>query len=96
MTYIIGTSFVVGKRIIRPGMSSSSAKVTASTPILPPGEYTINYIKKNENNVVYTFVNENFERVEIEFDSIGQAEKYISAMRNEQLPDYNAIYKRLS
>ena len=96
MTYIIGTSFIVGKRVVKPGITSSSNKVTGSTPILPPGQYTINYIKKNPNNVIYTFVNENFEHVDIEFDSIGQAEKYISAMRNEQLPDYSSIYKRLN
>lgn len=96
MTYIIGTRFAVGRKILRPGMTNSQSKVTASTPILPPGEYTINYIKKTPNNVVYTFVNENLEQVDIEFDSIGQAEKYISAMRNEQLPDYESVYKRLN
>lgn len=96
MTYIIGTTFHVGKRVIRPGITSSATKVTANTPILPPGMYTINYIKKNQDNVIYTFVNENLERVDVEFDSIGQAEKYISAMRNEQLPDYESFYKRLN
>jgi len=96
MTYIIGTSFIVGKKVIKPGMTNTSSRVTGNTPILPPGQYTINYIKKNVNNVVYTFINDNFEHVDIEFDSIGQAEKYISAMRNEQLPDYQSIYKRIN
>ena len=97
MTYIIGTSFNVGKRILKPGFSSNqSNKVTSSTTFLPPGLYIINNIKKNLDNVVYTFMNENFEQVTVEFDNINQAERYISAMKNEQIPDYSEIYKRLS
>lgn len=96
MTYIIGTVFNVTKKVLKPGITSSSERVTSNTPFLPPGEYTISYIKRNKDNVIYTFINENLEQVDVEFENINQADRYISAMRNEQLPDYASIYKRLS
>jgi hypothetical protein len=95
MTYIIGTTFTVARKVVRPGVTNISNKVTASTPILPPGTYTINNIKRADGNVIYTFVNENLEQVNVEFNDMGQADRYISAMRNEQLPDYETIYKKL-
>lgn len=95
MTYIIGTTFTVSRRVIKPGITNISNKVTSATPILPPGTYTINNIKRIDGIVVYTFMNENLEQVQVEFDDMNQADRYISAMRNEQLPDYETIYKKL-
>lgn len=97
MTYIIGTSFNVQRRELRPGFTSSAQKVQPGNTILPPGRYTINYIKlKPEGGVTYTFVDDNFQRIEIDFKSTTEADQYISSCRGEQIPDYTKVYRSLS
>lgn len=97
MTYIIGTNFIIQQNIIKPGFTGSGQKNRVVGNYLPPGKYTINYIKKNvDGTVTYTFQNDNLQQQDVTFQNIGQAEAYISSARNEQIPNYELVYKNLS
>lgn len=96
MTYIIGTSFIVQRRELRPGFTSSAQKTQPVNTILPPGRYTVNYIRIKPDGVTYTFVDDNFQRIEVDFKSTTEADNFISSCRGEQIPDYTKVYKNLS
>jgi hypothetical protein len=36
------------------------------------------------------------QRVELEFTTVSDAEKFISELRNEQVPDYSDVYKNMT
>lgn len=102
MHYIVGTQIVttaVRQQPLRPGMSSAQIK-SRSTGLstfskqreqLSPGvTYTLIRVytsAEHQDKVCYAFTGEG-SRVELVFDSIKDAEKFISQLRNEQLPDY--------
>lgn len=109
MHYIAGTkirlSAVRPGGPIRPGMTS--AQIRASSPgrsnylkqrelLKPETEYTLIRIYKEEADVKYCFSSSDMSRVVLSFGSISDAEKFISEIRNEQVPDYSDVYKNMS
>jgi len=96
MTYIIGTTFSVKRQELKPGITSSALRPKSSGSFLPPGTYTINYIKLIKEGVDYTFVNQNGEMLVVNFKSIGQADDFISSARGERIPNYTQIYSKLA
>lgn len=96
MTYIIGTTFSVRRQELKPGITSSSLRPKAGGNFLPPGTYTINYIKPIKEGVDYTFINQNGEAIVVTFKSIGQAEEFISSAKGERIPNYTEIYSKLA
>jgi len=96
MTYIIGTNFSIVKQGIKPGITSSSSKGKILNNFLPPGNYTINYIKPTNDGVEYTFADDNLSQLIVKFKTIGEAEQYIALAKGEKLPNYTEVYKKLS
>jgi len=104
MHYIIGTKVSVGAQRstqkIKPGMSSNQIKAasrglangsyTEQRSKLTPNEtYTIIRIYMKEEKVCYRFVGD--KTVELMFESVRDAESFISESRGEQIPDYEEI-----
>ena len=97
MTYIVGTKFTIHQSVVRPGISSSVKRNAPIGNYLQPGNYTVSYIKKNsDNTVTYTFQDDNLAFHPVTFNSIAQADTYISSARGEQIPNYELVYKNLS
>lgn len=110
MHYIVGTQIVTRPsrpQPLRPGMTSTQIK-SRSTGLttfdkqreqLTSGvTYTLIRVYmsgEQQNKVCYAFAG-NGERVELLFDSIKDAEKFISELRNEQLPDYEEANRNKS
>ena len=60
---------------------------------LKSGEkYTLTRIFKQNDDVIYTFVDTSGNRENLEFDSVKSAENFISELRGETLPDYSNAY----
>lgn len=102
MHYIVGTEIVtspVRKQPIQPGMTSAQIKnrSTGLSPfseqreLLTPGvTYTLLRVYVTEQKPCYVFSGDG-QRVELIFDSVSTAEKFISELRQESLPDYESI-----
>ena len=94
MHYIIGERFVV-TGVIR---GSADPKILAKNRLMgqfpEPGEHELYYIRrKPEGDVEYTFVNLNTRNKHvINFKSTKEADKLLSTIIGEDLPDYEAIY----
>ncbi len=66
-----------------------------------PGKlYTLTRIYKrfyedtiNNEVVVYRFVSRDSDLIELEFNTVNLAEKFIADVRGEELPDYNSVYE---
>jgi hypothetical protein len=98
--YIIGTQILV-KPIQpgRPGDPSSYKTRQPQTKDFQPGKpYSLYHITKDrEGKMRYVFIsNDNSDVVGLVFDSIKAADNAISALKQEQLPDYEEIYSRNS
>ena len=81
MHYIVGTRFTIA-----PG-----ARLTASINLrkfTPSVIYTLISISKKEDNFKYIFSGSNKTNIELEFISCNEADKFLSIVRNEKLPDY--------
>lgn len=82
MHYIIGTSFKI----------NPAAKSTIRDRRLSPGNvYTLVYIAKKNNSYVYTFMDLQRQKIDIEFSSCREADGVISKIRNERIPDYDSL-----
>ena len=104
MHYIVGTQIITNNRTIpkiRPGMTSQQLQSlskgksnnTSMLSKLKPGEkYTLTRIFKQDNDVVYTFIDTSGNRENLAFGSVKSAEKFISELRGEALPDYSDTY----
>ena len=107
MHYIAGTQIVtrpVRAQPLKPGMTSAQIKNRTSglstfddqrSQLTAGVTYTLIRVSmsaEHQNKVCYTFAG-NGERVELLFDSIKDAEKFISELRNEQVPDYEEFNK---
>jgi len=108
MHYIAGTEITIapnkssGK--IRPGMtgaqiramSQKSSTFTDQREKLKPGvKYTLTRVYKQDETLVYKFMTPG-EIVELQFDSVASAEKFISEVRSEELPDYDTAYREMT
>jgi hypothetical protein len=109
MHYIAGTRIRVSAirpgGPIRPGMTSS--QIRASSPkrslytkhrelLKPDTDYTLTRIYKDQDKVVYVFNSSDMSRTELQFDTITDAERFISELRNENLPNYDDVYKNMT
>lgn len=104
MHYIVGTKITCTPsrpQPLRPGMTSSQIKnrstglttFTEQREQLTSGvEYTLIRVYIKEEKVCYAFAG-NGERVELLFDSVTDAEKFISELRRETIPDYEELNK---
>lgn len=109
MHYIIGTEITIGnvgrKGPIRPGMSSQQIRQSSpgTTQFAKHREkfmlgdtYSIIRIYTQEERVCYRFASHSGDVVEVLFDSVSEAERFISEVRNETLPDYERINRNKS
>ena len=104
MHYIAGTTITVtsqGSAKIRPGMTSSQIRQMSSgvsgfktqrDQLTPQERYSLLRIHNKDEKVCYVFADRSGTRVELLFDTVSQAEKFISEIKGEQLPDYSAAY----
>lgn len=105
MHYIAGTSITItsqGSSKVRPGMTSAQIRQSSSglsgfktqREQLTPGErYTLLRIHNKDDGVCYVFADRGGTRVELLFDTVSQAEKFISEAKGETIPDYSAAYE---
>lgn len=109
MHYIAGTVIQApaGKSTaaIRPGMTSQQIRAASKGPIgfndhvskLVPGkQYTLIRIHKVQDDVVYVFSSSAGDRVELSFPDISSAERFISSVKGESVPDYSDAYRNQS
>jgi hypothetical protein len=109
MHYIAGTVIQApaGKSAasIRPGMTSQQIRAASRGPVgfndqiskLTPGkQYTLIRIYKVNEDVVYVFSSTTGDRVELTFPDISSAERFISNVKGETIPDYNDAYRNQS
>ena len=104
MHYIIGTQIVIQNRSlpkVTTGMSSqqlsklsrlkrSSAQSEKARELFEPGKtYTLIRIFAKDQKVIYKFSDNGGTVIEAEFDSVKQAENFISEARGEEIPDYS-------
>ena len=106
MHYIIGTEITVtntstGK--LRPGMSSRQIRESSSGGSSFPTQramfqtgrqYVLNRIYTREQRVIYKFAGGYDEIIELDFDSVAQAEQFIAEVRNEKLPSRDLVQER--
>lgn len=97
MKYIVGTEITIrnttgGK--IRPGMTSQQIKAASTgnskfgsqRALFTPGkEYILNRIYTRDERVVYRFARNFDDIVEVDFESVSEAEKFISEARGESI-----------
>lgn len=97
MKYIVGTEITIrnttgGK--IRPGMTSQQIKAASTgnskfgtqRALFTSGkEYILNRIYTRDERVVYRFARNFDDIVEVDFDSVSEAEKFISEARGESI-----------
>ena len=99
MHYIIGTQIMIQPRTpVRPGPQGSLPRTRQpkSGDFKPGVKYTLYHITKDkEGKMRYVFISsQQDDVVGLVFDSITEADKSISKLKQEQLPDYNEIYAR--
>ena len=105
MHYIAGTTITPapqGSAKVKPGMTSSQIRQMSSgisdfksqrDKLISRETYTLLRIHNKDDKVCYVFADRGGTRVELLFDTVSQAEKFISETRGEQLPDYSAAYE---
>jgi len=82
MHYIIGTSIKV----------NPATKVAIKDKRLQPGQvYTLAYIAKKQDKFIYMFLDMNRKKIDVEFNSCREADSFIAKLRNERIPDYDAL-----
>lgn len=91
---------------VRPGMTSSQIRAASGgnrsaykeqrEQLEPDKEYSLIRVYKKQDTCVYVFSSSDMQRVELEFTTISDAEKFISELRNEQVPDYSDVYKNMT
>lgn len=103
MHYIIGTQITVTQsrpNPVRPGMSSQQIRATSrgmssftkERELFDSGKvYTITRIYMKEDKVCYRFNSVDGTGVEVMFNTVGDAERFISEVKGETVPDYEQI-----
>jgi hypothetical protein len=105
MHYIVGTQLKLpaskSGQQIRPGMTSQQIRANSRGPsgfaeqrqLLTPGkQYTLARILKVDSGVNYIFSSNVGDRVTLPFGSVSEAEKFISSVIGESVPDYSSAY----
>ena len=99
MHYIIGHQIIIGAGQVSqaPRMRSIGAQqVTKSTPLdgFEPGRvYSLFYIKRQDDKVIYTFSEAGSDvKIQKEFASTKDGDLYIARLLGEQLPNYDKFY----
>lgn len=77
MYYIIGTTFKI---------DNLNFKLIKKYAPLSEGIYKINYIRKNNNLVEYTVINNIGKKFVLNFNNCKEADNLISSLKNEKLP----------
>jgi hypothetical protein len=95
MHYIIGTQIRLNSNP-RQDPRRGYTRVIKSDKFKPDVTYSLYHIRQDdEGKVRYVFVsNDQQDVVGLIFDSPSEADKEISRLRGEQLPDYNEVYSR--
>jgi len=98
MHYIIGTTFDVHTPIRGTADRSALEKNRYAKQFPEPGAYEIYYIRRTKDNLVeYTFYNTTTgNRHKKEFNSTGEADRIISVLTGEKLPNYSQNYEEMS
>jgi hypothetical protein len=73
--------------------SGVSGFKTQRDKLTPQEKYSLLRIHNKDEKVCYVFADRSGTRVELLFDTVSQAEKFISEIKGEQLPDYSAAYE---
>ena len=82
MHYIVGTSVLINPAL----------KIGFGTKKFKPGvPYMLLTIRKEADKVVYVFIDRNRQKVELDFLSCRDADSFIAKIRNERIPDYDAV-----
>ena len=105
MHYIIGETDI---NVTRPRRGDTSPQALLYNRYINlfqgrPGNYTLHYIRplrrpgEDTSKIEYSFVDSDTKDViKINFDSTSHADKCISALKGETLPDYESIYEKLA
>jgi len=80
MHYIVGTSFRI---------TPNPKNVIRDRRFLPQQNYTLIQILKKEDKVTYVF-NGGGQKITIDFNSCREGDNFISKLRNENIPNYDA------
>jgi hypothetical protein len=98
MHYIIGTSFDVHE-IVRGSTDKLTLERNRYLRFFPePGAYELYYIRRTPERLVeYTFYNRSTgNKYKHEFKTTGEADRIISTLIGESLPDYSRNYEEMS
>ncbi len=86
MHYITGTYFTIAPQRLPISSGNKSGN------LLPQGQtYQLFYIKKTDEGVEYSFIDNNRKLHKVAFKSTRDADAFISLHRREKLPDYDAL-----
>tara|TARA_A100001011_G_C14185901_1_gene789020 strand:+ start:682 stop:981 length:300 start_codon:yes stop_codon:yes gene_type:complete len=96
MHYIIGTEIHIQNRPVDPRDPKTYRTRKVTGDFKPGVRYNLYHIRKDkENKMRYVFIsNDQSDVVGLVFDTITEADRYISSIKNEQLPNYHEIYSR--
>lgn len=99
MHYIIGTQLLVPETVekVQTGPvditslnTNNKRRVTNVTPFKTNVVYTLFNIKPHEDGLQYSFSSD-FETVVLVFDCTRSADTFIASIRNEAIPNYDAM-----
>jgi len=100
MHYIIGTQVLIQDSRVKfkPGATSGSRVRPVISDFKPGVRYTLYHIRKDEDDKIrYVFISDDqTDVVGLKFDSPSDADKMISSIKGDTLPDYKDIYSRNS
>jgi hypothetical protein len=107
MHYILGTEILIPEqRTIQQGQGPQpinaqqvQTKVKNNTPFTSGVPYTLHNIRpsRDENNNTlfeYTFIDPSGNTIPVPFPSVADAEKFISSIRGESIPNYEHFHLR--
>jgi len=58
---------------------------------MPGKAYSLFNIRKDKDKLVYVFVDQTRQKIEVEFNSCREADQFISKLKNENIPNYDAV-----
>ena len=96
MHYIVGTEVLVTEQKVNPRDPRTYKTRRTASDFKPGMLYSLYHIRKDKDDKMrYVFLsNDQTDVVGLIFNTISEADKYIAAVKRENLPDYNDIYSR--
>jgi len=96
MHYIIGTEIHITNNQQRDPRDPNTYRRKSDSKFKPNIRYSLYHIRKDdEDKMRYVFIsNDQTDVVGLKFDTITEADKYIAALKSEQLPNYSEVYSR--